>query len=195
MKTVALIGGIGSGKSTVSMLFAQHGAGVISLDAIGHHVLELPEVKYDLGRTFGMGIFDAKGNVMRPRLAAAAFDTSEHTAWLNGITHPAIMKECDRRIVELGKLHSVVLVEVTAGDITRASLPWADAIVAVSAPEEVRLARACARGDQDESDVRARMDMQPTDAEREAIADYVVENAGSIGELEERVEAVWQALT
>lgn len=195
MKTVALIGGIGSGKSTVLGEFASLGAGVISLDAIGHYVLTTPEVKFDLARTFGTGIFDEKGEVVRSRLAEAAFDSPEHAEWLNAITHPAIMKECRRRIGELGSIHPVVFVEVTSGELSRKALPWADAIVAVSASEDVRVARAVSRGEQTEEDVRARLALQPSDEEREAIADYVIRNEGTLDDVRARAEEVWSALT
>ena len=98
MKTIALVGGIGSGKSTIAHMFAELGAGVINLDDVGHFVLTTPGVKYDIARTFGANVFDERGEVVRSRLAAAAFDTPEHTEWLNAITHPVIMQECRRRI-------------------------------------------------------------------------------------------------
>ncbi len=195
MKTAVLVGGIGSGKSTVLGMFSQLGAGIISLDAIGHYVLTTPEVKFDLARTFGSGIFDEKGEVVRSRLAKEAFDCPEHTEWLNGITHPAIMKECRRRIKELGSLHPLVLVEVTSGEISRKALPWADVFIAVSAPADVRVARAVARGEQSEEDVRARMALQPTDQEREAIADYVIRNDGSIENVRAQVKRIWELLS
>lgn len=195
MTTIALVGGIGSGKSTVARLFGELGAGVINLDDVGHFVLTKPEVKYDLGKTFGMGVFDAKGDVVRSRLAEVAFDEPEHTEWLNAITHPAIMKECTRRIAELSKLHSVVCVETTSGEADRAGFAWADAVVAVAAPADVRLARACARGCQCEQDVRNRMALQPTDEQRAAIADYVIDNSGTLGEAQAEVQRVWEALT
>ena len=115
MKTIALVGGIGSGKSTIAHMFAELGAGVINLDDVGHFVLTTPGVKYDIARTFGANVFDERGEVVRSRLAAAAFDTPEHTEWLNAITHPVIMQECRRRIGELGQLHDMVVVEVTTG--------------------------------------------------------------------------------
>ena len=194
MTTVALIGGIGSGKSSVARMFAELGAGVINLDSIGHYVLTTPEVKLDVAHTFGAEIFDAQGEVIRSRLAQAAFDTPEHTEWLNGITHPAIMRECSRRIDELSKLHPLVLVEVTSGDISRKGLPWADVIVAVSAPETLRVVRATARGDQSEVDVRSRLALQPSDEQREAVADYVIHNDGTLDKAREQVQHIWSSL-
>lgn len=194
MKKIVLIGGIGSGKSTVCDMFAQHGAGVVKLDDIGHGILADPQVKAKLAETFGPDVLDEAGDVVRPRLAAAAFDSAEHTQALNVITHPAIMGECFRRLDAMAATHDAAVVEVTSGEMTREAFSWADAIVAVAAPEEVRLARACARGSQTESDVRARMAQQPTDAQRAAIADYVIDNAGSIDQARAEVDAAWADL-
>lgn len=194
MKKVVLIGGIGSGKSTVCEMFSALGAGIVKLDDIGHEILLFPEVKDALRTTFGEGVFGDDGEVSRPRLAAAAFDSAEHTARLDAITHPAIMKECHRRIDELGEKRDVVVVEVTSGEMTREAFSWADAIVAVCAPEEVRIARACARGEQSEDDVRARLARQATDAQRESIADYVVDNSSSLADARRAVERIWSAL-
>ena len=193
MKTVVRIGGIGSGKSTVSSMFAQLGAGVISLDDIGHFVLTTPEVKFDLARTFGTKIFDEKGEVVRSRLAKEAFDCPEHTEWLNGITHPAIWKECFRRVDILGEIHPMVIVEVTSGPMSREEFAWADAIMTVSAPEDVRVARAVARG-QSEGDVRSRLAMQLTDAQREAISDYIIRSDGTLEDVRRQVEAIWESV-
>ena len=65
----------------------------------------------------------------------------------------------------------------------------------MSAAEDVRVARAVARGEQTEEDVRARMAIQLTDEQREAVADYVIRNDGSLEEAQTQVQEVWQALT
>ena len=194
MKTVALVGGIGSGKSTIAHMFAELGAGVINLDDVGHFVLTTPGVKYDIGRTFGAAVFDERGEVVRSRLAAAAFDTPEHTEWLNAITHPVIMKECRRRIGELGQLHDLVVVEVTTGVASKREVRWADALVAVVAPACVRMERACARGEQSAADVSRRIALQQTDAQLSAVADFTIDNGGSVDQAKAEVKRVYDAL-
>lgn len=194
MKRVVLIGGIGSGKSTVCDCFARLGAGVVKLDDIGHGVLTMPSTKVALRDAFGEGVFDDAGDIVRKRLAAAAFDSAEHTRLLDSITHPAIMEECFRRVDALGADHDIVVVEVTSGEMTRAAFSWADAIVAVAAPEHTRVERACSRGFQSEADVRARMARQPDDALRASIADYVIDNGGDIDRTRAAVAKVWRSL-
>ena len=79
MKTVAIIGGIGSGKSSVASAFAAMGAGVVDLDAFGHVALLLPHVKEDLRRAFGPEVLGPDGEVNRKALAEAAFATPYQT--------------------------------------------------------------------------------------------------------------------
>ena len=175
-------------------MFAEFGAGVINLDDVGHFVLTTPGVKYDIARTFGANVFDERGEVVRSRLAAAAFDTPEHTEWLNAITHPVIMQECRRRIGELGQLHDMVVVEVTTGVESKRDVRWADALVAVVAPACVRMERACTRGNQSTADVSRRIALQKTDAQLAAIADFTIDNGSDLESAQAEVKRVYDAV-
>ena len=174
--TIALIGGMGSGKSYVSSLFAKEGCAVISLDVIGHDVLTYPEVISQLTKAFGPDIVGEDGAVVRARLAAAAFKDVASTQQLNAITHPAIFSEAYARIEATRGTFRAALVEVTSGEMTREALAWADVVVAVMAPESLRTERAVERG-QDRADVLRRMAQQPADAEFAAAADFCINNA------------------
>lgn len=191
MKTVAIIGGIGSGKSSVAAAFASMGAGVVDLDAFGHVALLLPHVKEDLRRAFGPQVLGQDGEVDRKALAQAAFATPYQTELLNAITHPVIMEQGLACAAELHKRHELVVVEVSAGEMTKESFAWADAVIAVSAPEILRIFRAVMRGGQDEADVRARMARQATDEEREELADFIIKNDGSLEDMKSQVERIF----
>lgn len=191
MKTVAILGGIGSGKSTVASQLASMGAGVVDLDAFGHVALLLPDVKDGLRKAFGPEVFGLDGEVDRAKLAEVAFASPYQTELLNAVTHPAIMEQALACVAELHKRHELVVVEVTSGEMTREAFPWADVVIAVSAPEILRIFRATARGGHSEEDVRARMARQATDEEREAIADFIIKNDGSLENLKKEVERVF----
>ena len=205
MKTVALIGGIGSGKSYVSGVFADLGAAVINLDAIGHEVLEQPQVKDSLVEAFGQRVLGPDDRISRPDLAAAAFAGPQGVETLNGITHPAIWEEYHRKVALIkeanqfachcGEASQLIVVEVTSGDISRESLAFADCVVAVSAPEELRLARATSRGHQSLEDVKRRMAAQPTDEQREAVADWCIDNSDDRIDLRSQVAAIAGKIT
>ena len=174
--TIALIGGMGSGKSFVSGLFAQEGCSVVSLDEIGHDVLTYPAVISQLTKTFGPDIVGEDGTVVRAQLAAIAFKDAASTQQLNAITHPAIFAEARTRIEAARGIYRAALVEVTSGEITREALGWADVVVAVMAPQSLRIERAVERG-QERTDVLRRIAQQPTDAEFAAAADFCINNA------------------
>lgn len=192
MKRYILIGGIGSGKSTASMLFFERGAFCIDLDTIGHRVLLQREVRDALVEAFGKNILDERGKVDRAKLASLAFASPEATAQLNAITHPAILETATTRLDRAERAGSTLAIIETSAFNGEGS-PFLQlckengGIIAVCAPEDVRIARCVARG-MDEADARLRMQRQPTDDERRAWADYVLENSGTPAELEEQIE-------
>ena len=191
MKRYLLIGGIGSGKSTVSNLFLEQGAYCIDMDTIGHRQLFDPNVKRELVETFGPEILDDARHIDRARLAERAFASDEATAALNAITHPRIMSMLKQRLDRGENAGSeLCIIESSAyagpGTALDGLAEEIDGIIAVVASEELRVARAVKRG-MDEADVRARMARQATDEERRSWADYTIENNGSLADLEQQV--------
>lgn len=194
MKTVFIIGGLGSGKSTVAQMLAEWGAFAIDLDEIGHEVLKRDDVKQALVDAFGEGVIDASGDVDRAALAFRAFASEESTALLNGITVPHIVGRFREILEEAGASNDIAVVEASAyrgPDNEYAVL--ADEVVAVIADPGTRLRRAVAKGF-DEADVRNRMDRQPTDEQRRLWADHVIVNEGDEGALRAAVQVVWERI-
>lgn len=200
---VGLTGGIGSGKSTVARLFEKLGAVVIDADAIVHE-LQAPgsPVLAEIADAFGPGVLDASGALDREALAAIVFRDPEARERLGAIVHPKVGVEFARRIA-LARQARVPLVVCDipllfegrrAGRGTASVVPF-DATVVVWAPEELQIERQIAREgyDRDEALRRVRAQM-PLDDKR-ALADHVVENAGSLEDLERRVREVHAALT
>lgn len=190
-RTVYLIGGMGSGKSSVARILRELGVPVFDLDQAGHAALRLPEVKEELRSAFGAGAFDGEGEVVRSALAQAAFATPEGTAALNRATTRAILGLMEGWLAAQVPA-SVCVVEVSAYDGPGGRFPDPDEILAVVAPLEARVARAVAKGF-DEADVRARISRQATDEERRAWADAVIANDGSVEDLHRAVESWWRS--
>lgn len=190
---IYVIGGIGSGKSSVSRRLAQLGAPVYDLDAAGHEALRLQDVKCALRAAFGTGVFDEAGEVARPRLAQAAFATPEGTAELNRVTTAAIVRLLDEWLARQAAAgERACVVEVSAYDGPQGRFPAPDETLAVVAPLEARVARAVAKGFS-EVDVRARIARQATDDERRAWADAVIVNDGTPEDLDAAVDVWWRA--
>lgn len=198
MKVIVVIGGIGSGKSTVSRGFITRGASFIDLDEVGHQVLERQDVIDDMAAAFGADILDSKGAVVRPVLARKAFATVAGTETLNSISHPRLIAEAKRQLKAYEEADKpACVIEISPYDGPQGTFgvftDMADATVAVVAPEELRVQRAVARGG-DEQDVRNRMARQVSDDQRRVWADYVIENDADLAALERQIDQVWHAI-
>jgi dephospho-CoA kinase len=197
MLIVGLTGGIGSGKSTVAGLLAQHGAAVIDVDALGRQVIA-PGGRAEAAvlAEFGPAVADADGHVDRAALAGAVFGDPAALARLTAISHPAINAELVERIDALPAasivvLDMAILVESNLGRIDPAHSY--SRVVVVEAPEALRVERAVARGMRAD-DVRARIAAQASEADRRAVADAVVANDADLDTLTDRVDRLWEMI-
>ena len=95
---VGLTGGIGAGKSTALALFGEAGALVFSADEVVHDLYGLPPVAERVGAHFGGGVLDCCGAVDRPRLAEAVRGRPAELRWLEGLVHPLVAEEIERRV-------------------------------------------------------------------------------------------------
>ena len=192
MAVIFIIGGMGAGKSTARKALADLGLATIDFDPIGHEALALPEVQADLAEAFGSDVIGADGIVDRSLVAQRAFANSEAAATLNAITLPRIGQLFAQRIAQLEAAgHRAIVVESSNfPGRTSGLVREGDVVVAITAPEELRIARAVAAGWNDE-DVRRRIAQQATDAERAAMADAVFDNSGSAAELRRAIQEWW----
>ena len=193
MRRIGLTGGIGSGKSSVASLLLEHGAIVIDADAIARELVEPGQPALDaLVAEFGPGILTPLGTLSRGELAKLAFSDSAATKRLNAIMHPLIGEESARRIQAAPESAVVVydmplLVETKQRDLV-------DFVVVVDVPEQLQIERAVSLRGLDQEDVERRMQAQVSRDERLAIADYVIDNSGSLDELKASVSGLWADL-
>lgn len=194
MITIGLTGGIGSGKSTVAGMLATRGAVVVDADQIARDLVEPGGAALaELVTEFGPRILQADGSLSRGELAALAFSDPRATERLNAIMHPLIRAEAARRLAAQPDAAVVVydmplLVETGQRDLV-------DLVVVVDVPEETQIDRAVRLRGLDEADVRRRMEVQASREDRRAVADVVIDNAGTVPETEQQVEALWARIT
>ncbi|MBI03556.1 MAG: dephospho-CoA kinase [Acidimicrobiaceae bacterium] len=177
---MGLCGGIGAGKSTVATLLAERGAVVIDVDTLGRHVLTLREVRDAVAAEFGDSVLRPDGTVDRGALAEVVFSAKGRLADLEAISHPVINREILRRLDALAEdppdlvvLDMAVLVESNLGQL--ANDRGYTEVVVVEADSELRMDRLAERG-MAPDDARSRIAAQATDAERRAVADYILVN-------------------
>ena len=194
MTRVALTGGIGSGKSSVSSLLRARGAVVIDADQLAREVLApgTPGLA-EVAEEFGPEAIAPDGSLDRAALAAIVFADPARRKALESITHPRIAA-LSAELMEAAPAGSVVVYDmpllVEQGPGARQG--W-DAIVVVDAPDDVRVSRLVARGMSAE-DAGARMTAQASREERLAAADFVVDNSGTRRDLEDQVDRLWAQL-
>jgi dephospho-CoA kinase len=188
---IGLTGGIGSGKSTVSALLAAKGAVIIDADAITREVQQPgTDVFLAMVERFGPGIVAADGALNRQAVADIVFNDPEALKALNDIVHPAVGAETTRRLLEQADTDNLVVLDIPLLVESAGQRPVAGVIV-VDVDPEVAVRRLVDSRGMQEDDVRARMSRQATREERLARADLVIDNSGTLEELEARITALW----
>jgi dephospho-CoA kinase len=191
MLLVALTGGIGSGKSTVGEIFTNLGALVIDSDQLAREVIARGSQGFDLVvAEFGDQILK-NGEIDRALLGEIVFKDRAKLAKLESITHPLI-REAFQNFVAQSPSDSIVINQIPLLVESKSNYTF-DAVITVSAPEEIRKQRLYIRG-LTEAEIDRRMAAQASDSEREAISDFVIQNAGSSDELTSSVEKIWAKL-
>ena len=193
MLRVGLTGGIGSGKSEVARALVARGAVLIDSDALAREVVEpgTPGLAAVVAE-FGPEVLRPDGSLDRDRVASIVFADADALARLNAIVHPLVGAAAARRLAGVSPdaivVHDVpLLVEVGM----QAAF---DLVVVVATEPETQLQRLVELRGMAEDDARARLAAQLPVAAKIAAADEVIRNDGSLKELQEQVEALWERL-
>ena len=192
MLVVGLTGGIGSGKSTVSSLLAARGAVIVDADAIVRE-LQAPggEAYVAMVERFGAGIVGPDGELDRPAIAALVFEDEAARLDLNKIVHPLVGREMASRMAAQASTDNIVVLDIPLlAERGRGAYPVAGVIV-VDCPIDVAVARLMEVRGFTEDDARARVAAQISREERRAIADVVIDNGGTLDQLEAQIDGVW----
>lgn len=171
---IAIIGGIGSGKSVVSRLFVMMGIPVYNCDARAKSLMNTDKVlRQSLTSTIGGGVYGADGKLVRSYLAAYMFGCKERVEKVNAIVHPFVRADFRTWAVEVG----TPVVAVESAILYEAGMDAdVDAVCLVQAPLELRLQRVVKRDGTDEASVLRRIFNQMSDDELLSRADHVVCN-------------------
>jgi dephospho-CoA kinase len=190
---LGLSGGIGSGKSTVAKILTDLGAVVIDADVIAREALEPGQIGYENTiLTFGEIVLTESGSIDRKKLAELVFQNPEQLAKLEAIIHPAVIDRVTQIRESLPATSTVVY--DTPLMFEKQLQSQFDKVLVVSADTELRRSRLLDRG-LELKDINARMANQASDEQRETIADFVIQNNGSLAQLHEQVAKVWQQIT
>ena len=195
MTTLGVTGGIGSGKTTVCGFLEEKGARVFYADLEARRLMEEHEgVREDVIEAFGPQSYDGDA-LNREYLAEVVFSSPENVERINAIVHPRVFESFNHAAERAAEedvellVHEAALIFESGGD------EHLDAVAAVVAPDDDRIARVVERDDTTEAEVRARMSYQLPQDELRRRADYVIENDGSLDDLRRKSnELYWKAV-
>ena len=191
MLLVGLTGGIGAGKSTVSLGLAERGAVVVDADAIVRE-LQQPgtQVFKEMEERFGPGILDESGQLDRAAVADLVFTDATALADLGAIVHPRVHEEIARRIEEQSTTDSVVTLDVPL--LVESGWEELRGTIVVDLDPEVAFSRLIEFRGFSEQDARNRIAKQASRSDRLARADFVIDNHGQPHELDDQIALAWQ---
>jgi len=193
MIRVGLTGGIGSGKSEVSRRLAGYGALIIDADVVAREVVEphAPGLAQVVG-VFGAGILAEDGTLDRQRLGEIVFSDADLRAKLNAIVHPLVAERI--RELEQEADPGAVVVEAIPLIAENHTADFFDLVVAVDVPPRIQEDRLIRDRGMTREQVAARVGAQASREDRLAIADIVLDNSGSLAELDREVGDLWTEL-
>jgi len=192
--TVGLTGGIGAGKSEVTRMLADLGAIVVDADHLAREALAPGSAGLaQVVDSFGAGVLADDGQLDRARLADLVFQDDGARRRLEEIVHPIVASRAGD-LLAAAPPGSVVVHDVPL--LVEKDLAGGyDLVVVVEAPEELRLRRVVASRGLSPDAVRARMAAQASPESRLAVADVVIDNSGSLEDLQAQVGELWTEIT
>jgi dephospho-CoA kinase len=199
MKTkpiIGILGGIGSGKSTVAACFAELGCKVIDADAIAHEILDQADISEKLIDRWGTGVLDSNGMVNRDKLAGPVFGSEEALEFLNALVHPRVLERVEAMI----KAHRI------RSDISGIVLDipllmevgWekrCDFLIFVNCSEEKRRERIAKNAKIDIEQFKKRENFQISLDKKKEKAHYEVSNNSDKSDMAEQIAQIFSSIT
>lgn len=189
---IGLCGGIAAGKSAVAAAFAARGLCHVDADRLAREVAARPEILAAMVDQFGPGILDAQGTLDRKSLAQKVFVDPAARKQLEAITHPPVRAAIRRELEAATMAGNSVLLDIPLL-LESGWVPVCDHVVFVHASDAVRALRAAGRG-WDERELARREAAQAPLSEKRARAQFVIDNDGSVEQMQRQVDGLLQQL-
>lgn len=185
---LGLTGGIACGKTTISNMFKKVGIEVVDADVVAREVLELPEVLKDIRETYGDIIFE-NDKLDRKKMRDIIFNNKDNIKKLNSIVHPKVIKVFQDEYNKKKLKEAVIVFDIPL--LFEVGLEkFCDKILVVYVKEEVQIERIMRRDGSSRELAKKIIDAQMNLGEKIKLADYIIENSGTIDELEKKIKLI-----
>ena len=192
---IGILGGIGSGKSTVAKEFAKLGCGVVDADKLAHDLLDEDDVREEIVGLFGRGICNSSGNIDRWKLADVVFADAKKLGLLNNIVHRRVLEQAEALIRQYdgqSELKAIVLDMPLLAEVG-----WekrCDKLIFVQCDGRLRAERAKKAGLFDENQRRIRENFQISLDNKASLADNTIYNNSDFSELVRQVGNIFTSI-
>ena len=195
MLLVGLTGNIASGKSTVAQLLSERGATIIDADVLARRAVERGSRAFDaIAQRWGTSVLSPDGHLDRAALRRSVFGNPKELEALNQIVHPEVERLRESRIADARARGDRIVVCDIPLLFEKKMVDRFDKIVLVDAPRPLRLERLVVdRGLRETEAMDIIASQMPAELKR-ARADFVIDNRGTLTELEARVNELWATL-
>ncbi|KDQ61308.1 hypothetical protein JAAARDRAFT_32316 [Jaapia argillacea MUCL 33604] len=195
MLVVGLTGGIATGKSTVSTILQRCQIPIVDADILAREVVEpgTPALKRIVA-VFGPSILREDGTLDRPKLGAIVFNDAEKRLKLNAIVHPAVRKAMVWAVAKYWMRGEKICVLDVPLLIEAGLFKWVGKVVLVYCSAEIQLQRLMKRDNSSRQDASSRLNSQLPITDKLEYADLVIENSGSVRELEQQVDSTFKRI-
>lgn len=194
MLKIGLTGSIGCGKSSLSNILKKHSIPIIDADIKGREIYEDKELLKAIEDAFGSSVIDKDGTLNRKNLGKIVFSDDNKLEKLNSLTHPAIRKMINDDLDKYEKRGEKMAVIDAALLIETGFVSMLDTVVVVICSEDVQLQRVILRDNCSEDDAMGRIKSQMPQEEKVKYAEFVVDNSGTLNQLEEEAEELIRKL-
>lgn len=196
MFKLGLTGGIATGKTTISNYLKTKGIPVLDADEYARKVVEpgTPGLT-DIVNTFGKQVLQSDGSLNRKLLGQIIFNDMTARQKLNDITHPRIQQMMTDELQKLAKDKTPLVILDIPLLLENHNIAGADAIMVVTVPESIQLNRLMQRNNLTKEEAHRRIDAQMPLSEKEKLADFIVDNSGTIANTLTQVDKVIQNIT
>ncbi len=192
---LGITGSIASGKSLVAELLRKRGAAVLSADQLARELVEPGSPLLDeLVLLFGVRILAADGALDRKSLGHLVFTDEAARQRLNGLLHPAIAQLSAQRLASLAKSGTALVVYEAPLLFEAGAEKRVDKVLVVTVDPEVQLQRLVQRDNLSLSAAHQRISTQMAQSKKATRADYLIDNSGSLADLEQKLDRLWLEL-